>query len=92
MAQLVIVDVIFIGVAQRDPEKVSQSLAATPAAVASRRNPRRRGEPPQPPPPWRAAATPAGRPIADRWAGPELTLARQPNIPPDHGGVQATCR
>ena len=42
MAQLVIVDVIFIGVAQRDPDKVSKSLAATLAAVASRRSPRRK--------------------------------------------------
>ena len=44
MAQLVIVDVIFIGVAQRDPEKVSQSLAATLAAVAGRRSPRRKSD------------------------------------------------
>jgi DNA-binding MurR/RpiR family transcriptional regulator len=44
MAQLVIVDVIFIGVAQRHPEKVSNLLAATLAAVASRRRPHRKAE------------------------------------------------
>ncbi|MGH1564741.1 MurR/RpiR family transcriptional regulator [Mumia sp. DW29H23] len=37
MAQLMIVDMIFLGVAQRDPEDVSASLAATLAAVADRR-------------------------------------------------------
>jgi DNA-binding MurR/RpiR family transcriptional regulator len=44
MAQLVIVDVIFIGVAQRHPEKVSKSLSATLSAVASRRRPRRKAD------------------------------------------------
>jgi DNA-binding MurR/RpiR family transcriptional regulator len=43
MAQLIIVDVIFIGVAQRRPESVSAALAATLAAVESRRRPRRNG-------------------------------------------------
>ncbi len=43
MAQLMIVDVIFIGVAQRRPETVTASLAATLAAVESRRRPRRNG-------------------------------------------------
>ncbi|WP_370614479.1 MurR/RpiR family transcriptional regulator [Mumia sp. Pv 4-285] len=37
MAQLMIVDVIFLGVAQRHPESVSASLSATFAAVADRR-------------------------------------------------------
>lgn len=37
MAQLMIVDTIFIGVAQRNPDSVSASLAATLDAVASRR-------------------------------------------------------
>jgi DNA-binding MurR/RpiR family transcriptional regulator len=41
MAQLMIVDVIFIGVAQRRPEKVSAALAASLAAVEGRRRPRR---------------------------------------------------
>jgi DNA-binding MurR/RpiR family transcriptional regulator len=44
MAQLMIVDVIFMGVAQRHPESVSNSLAATLAAVAGRRRPRRKGD------------------------------------------------
>ncbi|MHB1234067.1 MAG: MurR/RpiR family transcriptional regulator [Microbacteriaceae bacterium] len=43
MAQLMIVDVIFIGVAQRRPEVVANSLAATLAAVEGRRRPRRNG-------------------------------------------------
>jgi DNA-binding MurR/RpiR family transcriptional regulator len=43
MAQLIIVDVIFIGVAQRRPESVSAALAATLAAVQGRRRPRRNG-------------------------------------------------
>jgi DNA-binding MurR/RpiR family transcriptional regulator len=43
MAQLMIVDVIFIGVAQRRPETVADSLAATLAAVEGRRRPRRNG-------------------------------------------------
>ena len=42
MAQLMIVDVIFIAVAQRHPEKVSKLLAATLAAVSSRRRPHRK--------------------------------------------------
>jgi DNA-binding MurR/RpiR family transcriptional regulator len=42
IAQLVIVGVIFVGVAQRHPEKVSESLAATLAAVAGHRRPRRK--------------------------------------------------
>jgi len=37
MAQLMIVDLIFLGVAQRDPEIVSSSLSATLDAVAGRR-------------------------------------------------------
>lgn len=37
MAQLMIVDIIFMGVAQRNPEAVAASLAATLDAVASRR-------------------------------------------------------
>jgi DNA-binding MurR/RpiR family transcriptional regulator len=37
MAQLMIVDIIFMGVAQRNPESVSSSLAATLDAVANRR-------------------------------------------------------
>jgi len=41
MAQLIIVDVIFLGVAQRHPDSVSASLSATLAAVADRRVPRR---------------------------------------------------
>jgi DNA-binding MurR/RpiR family transcriptional regulator len=44
MAQLMIVDVIFIGVAQHHPEKVSKLLAATLDAVASRRRPRRKAD------------------------------------------------
>lgn len=44
MAQLIIVDVIFIGVAQRNPETVSAFLATTFDAVASRRLPRRNGQ------------------------------------------------
>jgi DNA-binding MurR/RpiR family transcriptional regulator len=44
MAQLMIVDVIFIGVAQRHPEQTSKSLAATLAAVESRRRPRRKAD------------------------------------------------
>lgn len=44
MAQLVIVDVLFIGVAQRHPEQVSQLLAVTLAAVAGRRVHRRRSD------------------------------------------------
>ncbi len=43
MAQLMIVDVIFIGVAQRRPESVTTALAATFAAVEGRRRPRRNG-------------------------------------------------
>lgn len=43
MAQLMIVDVIFMGVAQRRPEDVTKSLAATLAAVEGRRRPRRNG-------------------------------------------------
>lgn len=43
MAQLVVVDVIFLSVAQRSPEAVSASLSATLAAVAGRRRPRRTG-------------------------------------------------
>jgi DNA-binding MurR/RpiR family transcriptional regulator len=43
MAQLMIVDVIFIGVAQRRPQTVADSLAATLAAVEGRRRPRRNG-------------------------------------------------
>jgi DNA-binding MurR/RpiR family transcriptional regulator len=43
MAQLTIVDVIFIGVAQRRPEATSAALSATLAAVASRHRPRRTG-------------------------------------------------
>ncbi len=43
MAQLMIVDVIFIGVAQRRPESVTAALAATLAAVESRRRPRKNG-------------------------------------------------
>ncbi|WP_308467887.1 MurR/RpiR family transcriptional regulator [Rathayibacter soli] len=39
MAQLMIVDVIFIGVAQRDPDAVTASLAATLRAVENRRRP-----------------------------------------------------
>jgi len=41
MAQLVIVDILFLSVARRSPEAVSASLSATMAAVASRRRPRR---------------------------------------------------
>jgi DNA-binding MurR/RpiR family transcriptional regulator len=37
MAQLMIVDIIFLGVAQRHPDSVSASLAATLDAVANRR-------------------------------------------------------
>lgn len=44
MAQLILVDVIFIGVAQRRPESVSAALAATLEAVESRRRPRRNGK------------------------------------------------
>jgi DNA-binding MurR/RpiR family transcriptional regulator len=40
MAQLMIVDVIFMGVAQRHPEKTSAALAATLAAVSDRRSTR----------------------------------------------------
>lgn len=43
MAQLMIVDVIFLGVAQRRPEKTSAALAQTLAAVAGRRRARRNG-------------------------------------------------
>lgn len=43
MAQLMIVDIIFMGVAQRRPEVVTESLAATLAAVEGRRRPRRNG-------------------------------------------------
>lgn len=43
MAQLMIVDVIFMGVAQRRPETVTDSLAATLAAVEGRRRPRWNG-------------------------------------------------
>lgn len=43
MAQLMIVDVIFIGVAQRRPDRVSATLAATFAAVEGRRRPTRSG-------------------------------------------------
>ncbi|MFT4042072.1 MAG: MurR/RpiR family transcriptional regulator [Gordonia sp. (in: high G+C Gram-positive bacteria)] len=41
MAQLMIVDVIFIAVAQQNPDTVASSLAATFAAVAGRRRPHR---------------------------------------------------
>ena len=43
MAQLMIVDVIFMGVAQRNPETVTASLAATFAAIEGRRRPRKNG-------------------------------------------------
>lgn len=43
MAQLMIVDVIFMGVAQRHPELVADALAASLAAVEGRRRPRRNG-------------------------------------------------
>jgi DNA-binding MurR/RpiR family transcriptional regulator len=41
MAQLMIVDVIFIGVAQLHPDEVAHALAVTLAAVEGRRRPRR---------------------------------------------------
>lgn len=41
MAQLMIVDFIFMGVAQRHPDKTSAALAATLAAVSDHRKPRR---------------------------------------------------
>lgn len=41
MAQLMIVDVLFLAVAQRRPEEVAHALAATLAAVEGRRRPRR---------------------------------------------------
>ncbi|WP_298226503.1 MurR/RpiR family transcriptional regulator [Gryllotalpicola sp.] len=41
MAQLMIVDVIFMGVAQRKPEAISDLLSRTLAAVAGRRRPRK---------------------------------------------------